>query len=533
MQIESKLRVGLILATMATASAATNIALALRSGRLAAIPLYDDVVYLNDAYSRVVFEESATIWDWAVSFISNPPHSPLSTLTGMIGYTLVGPYVIGPYLANIWILGFYVTAIYLISRRSVGTSESLLISAIFLFVPVAHAMINEFRPDMAAGLLMASSLYVIITAKPEDMNWLRLALLGLLAGAAVVAKPSAVVITVPLIGLAAVMSTAQAWYFGRSPSYVIRSLYTPVITFLMVVVPFGIIWGPNIVSYVTQALFTNADVWATPGGTSFHWTYHSFGEGGRLGLGPFLQAGLVLIVLDTIASIFTRRDRNSVAALCYYAILMIIYLGMSAHNQKTLFQGSFFYIPFAFGVVMALTRILSWLGGETYSQKIVIWSLGVTLVSASVLLPSASLYTNTAAFAGTPVLMDRVVEEIETRMSQRSLEQCPDRQLRFAALWPDPLNPDAVALELALKGGVRIDISGLYFERSVESLVEAAWASDFVLLPDKKHLNNPALPAFPFITEASAILSSSSDWSKFPMPKASGHYSTLLIRNKC
>ena len=135
---------------MATASAAANIALALRSGRLAVIPLYDDVVYLNDAYSRVIFEKSATIWDWAVSFISNPPHSPLSTLTGMIGYTLVGPYVIGPYLANIWILGFYVAAIYLVSRRSVGTTESLLISAIFLFVPVAHAMINEFRPDMAA-----------------------------------------------------------------------------------------------------------------------------------------------------------------------------------------------------------------------------------------------------------------------------------------------------------------------------------------------------------------------------------------------
>ena len=184
-----------------------------------------------------------------------------------------------------------------------------------------------------------------------------------------------------------------------------------------------------------------------------------------------------MIVLDTIASLFTRRDRNSVAALCYYAILMIIYLGMSAHNQKTLFQGSFFYIPFAFGVVMALTRILSWLGGETHSRKIVIWSLAVTLVSASVLLPSASLYTNTAAFAGTPALMDRVVEEIETRMSQRSLEQCSDRQLRFAALWPDPLNPDAVALELALKGGVRIDISGLHFDvlwRAASKLLGAA-----------------------------------------------------------
>lgn len=533
MQFESKLRVGLILAAMVVASTAVNIGLALQSGRLAVVPLYDDVVYLNDAYSRLAFGTGATIWDWAVSFAANPPHSPLSTLTAMIGYSLAGPFVVGPYLANIWILAVYTAAIYLIARRSLDDKASLLVAAIFLFVPAAHAMVNEFRPDMAGGLLMGLSLYLILTTRWEDMASAKRAMLGLLAGIAVTAKPSAVIITIPLIGLASVIGMAQAVYYGGSLSRAIRALYLPLLMFLLVIVPFGLIWGAQIVSYVTQALFTNADIWSTPGDFVFHWTYHSFGEGGRLGLGPFLQAGLVAIAIDAIVSIRTWRERSSVSALSYYAILVIIYLGMSIHSQKTSFQGSFFYVPFAIGVAMALTCRLGWVSGRVNSRKAVAWLLTATLVAVGIFLPPATLFTNTAYFAGTLALRDRVVDEIEKRMAERFIEECSDRRLGFASLSPNPLNPEAVALAVAAKSGGRIDASELYFQRSAESLMNAALASDFVLLPGKAHFNSASMPSFAYIDEVAARLRSSGDWSKVPMPRAMGDSSTLLVKKEC
>jgi hypothetical protein len=81
-------------------SAALNLSFALRSGSLSRPPVYDDVVYLLDAYQRLAFGGVNSLGTLVHSFLTNPPHAPMSTLTAMLGYSLIGPYLWAAYAAN-------------------------------------------------------------------------------------------------------------------------------------------------------------------------------------------------------------------------------------------------------------------------------------------------------------------------------------------------------------------------------------------------------------------------------------------------
>jgi uncharacterized membrane protein len=113
-------------------SAALNLSFALRSGSLSRPLVYDDVVYLLDAYQRLAFGGVHLLGTLVRSFLTDPPHAPMSTLTAMLGYALIGPYVWAAYAANAWMLGLFAAAVCLVARRNIDRPPSILVVAFML-----------------------------------------------------------------------------------------------------------------------------------------------------------------------------------------------------------------------------------------------------------------------------------------------------------------------------------------------------------------------------------------------------------------
>src|SRR5229473_4498654 len=273
-----------IIGLLVMISAALNLSFALRSGSLSRPPVYDDVVYLLDAYQRLAFGGVNSLRTLVNSFLTQPPHAPMSTLTAMLGYSLIGPYLWAAYAANVWMLGLFAAAVYLVARQNMDRIPSILVVALMLFVPAAHALITEFRPDQGAGVILACALYSLVSTDYAKATRPRLVALGFLVVCAVMAKPSAIVATVPVLGLAAAIGILRPGYYSSSEAiYSIRAAILAVAVAIAILIPCAVLWGPVTYAYIYQALVTNKDIWGADGGQLYHWMFkpldRSYGSG--------------------------------------------------------------------------------------------------------------------------------------------------------------------------------------------------------------------------------------------------------------
>lgn len=292
-------------------SAALNLSFALRSGSLSRPPVYDDVAYLLDAYQRLAFGGVHSLGTLVRSFLTDPPHAPMSTLTAMLGYSLIGPYLWAAYAANVWMLGLFAAAVYLVARRNIDRIPSILVVTLMLFVPAAHALITEFRPDQGAGVILACALYSLVSTDYPKATRPRLVALGSLVACAVMAKPTAIVATVPVLGLAAAIGIlCPGYYSGSEAIYSVRAAIPAVAVAIAILIPCVVLWGPGTYAYIYQALVTNKDMWGADGGQLYHWMSNSFGADGRRALGPFLWLGLSCILVDALLSFPAKPSRS-------------------------------------------------------------------------------------------------------------------------------------------------------------------------------------------------------------------------------
>jgi 4-amino-4-deoxy-L-arabinose transferase-like glycosyltransferase len=186
-------------------------------------------VYLLDAYQRLAFGGIHSFGTLVRSFLTDPPHAPMSTLTAMLGYALIGPYLWAAYAANVWMLGLFAAAVYLVARQNIDRIPSILAVALMLFVPAVHTLITEFRPDQGAGVILACALYWLVSADYPKATRPRRVAMGFLVVCAVMAKPTAIVATVPVLGLAAAIGILRPGYYSKSEAiYSVRAAILPV-----------------------------------------------------------------------------------------------------------------------------------------------------------------------------------------------------------------------------------------------------------------------------------------------------------------
>ena len=485
-----------------------NLSLSMRQGSLAMPPIYDDVGYLLDAYSRLASEQVSSIFGIVRSFYNDPPHAPFSTLTAMLGFALVGPTVVGPYMVNIWALALYGFAIYAIGRRYVSPPVSLLIAACLLFAPAPHLLMSEFRPDIAAGVVFSVALYALIFTEYSSM--VACAIAGLLTALAIIAKPTAFVATIPILGVAWMIGAVRPLDLSVSDrGQRFKNALVVLLVAGLVLVPFGLIWGPSIVRYAYDALVTHRDVWASSGSSFFHWTFYSFGGGGSRLLGWFFKAGACAIVFDIALSVrLVRNSRASYSALAYYAILVPIYVGLALDSGKSVYLGSYFGLPWLFATALACARLLSRVSGTVRAAA----SLSGTLACCLVASPT-SQHQDSRTWPEATEIRNAVLAAIE------AIPNSCSRPRSIAVFAPYPVTVEAIALEAALRGYDRLVPKQLFFSASVDEMVAGAMASDFVLGPNRFGATVQSnLPGFKFLAQAEAVLDGDSKWKRIALP---------------
>jgi hypothetical protein len=505
-----------------------NLALSAREGTLAMPPIYDDVGYLLDAYQRLSFGNVNTLLALIKSFWAQPPHAPMSTLTAMIGFALFGPNVWGPYIVNTWIVAVYAAGIFVIARSRLTSLPGILLVALMLFAPIIHFAVTEFRPDMAAGLLFGLAIYLLTSTHYESTSKKSLVVVGLVSAAAIVAKPTTFMITIPMVGLAALIGVFRPWHYSSTARR--QSAQAALFPFglaMVILVPFAIVLGPPAVRYAYQVLIVDRDIWATPSDPVLSWTFHSIGVGGQIGLKYFFPLGLAAIVIDVGLSARHWRKIDQYNAMAFYLLIAILYCCMSVSTQQTIFVGSFFFFPFLFATTLALSRLLSRM---TEALPAASTMVGLLLASAIIFMPIASIHNQARAFRDANRLLTEISEAVSADIAAN--HSCQKAPPIFATIAPYPITPETLSLSLAFKGGIRVEPRQLFLIRSLDEMLAAARSADFVLVPNKWGVAiQPNLPGIAFVNQTKAALESDPSWKAVPISGADAPI--LFLRKVC
>lgn len=465
-----------------------NLAYSQRTGRFASEPTYDDVIYLADAYIRLAFAPGNGLFSVVASFWHLAPHAIVSTLTAMAGYWAFGPSDVSPYLANGWVLALYFAVITYLTRPLGSLFDRVLLVATLAFVPVAHAMVTEFRPDMAAGLVFALALWAICTIDFRQVTVRRRVGIVALAVFATIMKPSAVVLTMPALGFATLATlVAQGALVREDRLKVIGSALISVALYAAMLLPFAILLAGETVSYIYDVLITDADIWTTPGDRWFHLNYHLFGPGGHQALGHFRRVGLWVLIIDLLVYVRFPAYRKR-GVLPYTATLVVVFVAMSVSREKTVFQGSFFYLPFLLAAVAAFVRLVSAALAlrPELARTSLRAALAIVLAVEIVALPLGGAYFPRADEGSEANrLLPKVKDAIVALRRDEWLgsPSCSARAMSLSVTNYDPLTPETVQLSLA-KAGIQLSTDYNFLARSLDEAMATIDLADLVLMVD-------------------------------------------------
>lgn len=528
--MSAKVQRGICLGLLAIVSAELNLSLSAREGTLAMPPIYDDANYLLDGYLRVLRGDATSLFNLVASIIADPPHAPLSTLTSMLGYSLLGPHVWAPYFVSTWIVLVFLASVYYVARSALDPLPSILLAACTLFIPVVQFITTEFRPDFGASVLFALSLYLLISTDYRGISLRRAIVTAMVAAAAITAKPSVFMITLPVTALAALIGILRPGLVPRKefwPS--VRAARLPLVLFVIAFVPCVILFSPRAVSYAYRILIVDRHIWATEGDPLYHWTFNSIGRnGGAHALRGFFFVGLVAVVVDAALSRKIWREPQAYRALAYYFVVVVLYCLMSISTEQTFFISSLFFFPFIFAMVLALARLLRRLADQLPKADVVVAiSLVVITAFAS---PAARISQLSRNFPNAGRMLDGITAVIAREAAGKP--GCSLPQPVISMLTPYPVTPETTMLFAGLNYGMAIRGYGLAGARTQEEMVERALKSDFVLAPNKwgseMHTN---LPGVPFIEATKARLAADPTWKIVPIDAPDPP--TLYVRKSC
>lgn len=512
-----------------------NISLSLLHGHLAMVPIYDDVNYMADALVRLRFSPGSGIQAILASFIADPPHAPVTTLTGLVGFWLLGPEPIAAYIANSWVVLVFLLFLAWLSRPIGPSLDRALFIGTFLFVPAVQAMVMEFRPDLPGGLLLGIAAYLLCVADLPSCSHRRRLGLAAICAVATVTKPSAVILVVPALFVAGFAALAAQWATDRCRlGAASLAMGQVLIAYAVLMTPFALVWGSQTAEYVYGVLVTYADVWATAGDSAFHLFYHSTGIGGILGLGKFFRNGLVLIIADLALMAF-RRDRRNWRMVAYYAVVAVIYAAMAVSGEKTPYQGSFFYLPFVVAFAAASVRLISFIRASGNAARIIRPALVVILAFYAYKLPLASYYYGAMPNA---IKLPPIVHEITRRLidvQQANLDNpaCSKRPLKIVFTDAFPIPTELVRFEAA-KVGVETVVSTTFMSRDLGEMARNADEGDIVLISDPSHVSTSRW--LPGVALNPALYDHLQSWqgaARFDVGSEDGKPQWLIVNNRC
>ncbi|MGQ0591416.1 MAG: hypothetical protein ACT4QB_01880 [Gammaproteobacteria bacterium] len=303
---------------------------AIRSGWLAVPPNYDDNYYLADSLSRLSEFYEKGFPGLFTSLVDLPVHSPSAFLYAFSGFALFGVHDWAPYVSTFVtvLAGLLVVNLHLDTpARSVAAC--ILVSCLSWLI--FGEAVRNIRPDILWGFLLAGAISLILSEEWFTAERRRQILVGVLAGCALLVKPTmapvSVVAIVAAFGLAYVV--LRRHHAGR-----VSVLQVMPLRALVPMLGIPAIYYALAVGYFVEYLYKvviapDADVWLLhdPLSGVDAARYYLTGDGGGLLLGDWLFVTIgVALVAGVIAWISRRPPSWSIVAA--NALMLVLLYGL-------------------------------------------------------------------------------------------------------------------------------------------------------------------------------------------------------------
>lgn len=502
--------VGVLAVILTAVTTSLSLKLAEQFGRLSVPPLYDDVVYFLAAIQWLNAAGSHGIATNLYGLLQQ--HAPFSTLTAIVGFTLLPDGYMGPYAVNaVIILAFLLGIARLTWRRSLIDIATCLIAV--ACVPVFWQTMTEARPDLpwgfALGLAVGALLY-----RPflQRRRWL-VFVLGVLSGLAVSIKPTAFPASLACIGLTAGGQLLRECLESDIRTFraaVMRAGLPALLFAAGLLASAAAIIGVDLaktVDYILHVLIYDRDFWSVDESFLASLLHFSIGRDGQLALSFWLWIGLALAV-SRVGLIWLNGRRDVGAAATVLAATLVAYALPTMSSLKSYFVGAIFYGVFIvtmtlnFGAVVAgFDAIISRSMLKPSLQNWLSSALHVVPLAAVLLLFAANCVPGRVTLA-TSLTPDQI-QDIRTATAQVwSLlqQQSPMRELPpsvqagkvLLVSFSSPYPVTSTTIQLyAAQTRMRLNVRGEYFNRTIEAAEKALLASDVAIVTSSMPHNLP------------------------------------------
>jgi hypothetical protein len=455
-------------------------------GRLALPPLYDDVTYFVDALERIATFKTGGVHELIGGLVHSPPHSPYATFGAFFGFLISGNSTIAPYAFNA--IALAALTILLLVLFEVRQWLAVVIAVAMTATAWFDNAITVYHPDLIAGYATAIIAAVAVFQRQLLKNDWKTVLIGIVAGFALLVKPTAFPAILLVWSLAFVFGSIASLADKEAIGSILRRLVILIICVALVAGPYFALRLTYIVQYITQAFFTDGDAWNK--------LYLSRdGQADRFGFyvqqiyGLFRGVSLVacaLLVICLMAAICRRQLPQVIELLGLFILAVVTYIIPTAAPVKLMLFGALLY-----GSVIVAFCILSNLvwceveainTGEVAFRKInmlgaaLIWSLatGADMRDGQGRFPPVLLRDG-------PIIYDRIYSAI-TQSKLAAVAASHGISIFFPTAGPLP--PHVFRFR-GLKEGLNIEVTTTPLETDVGRLQAAAHMAKLIFIPDE------------------------------------------------
>jgi hypothetical protein len=497
------------IAVILTAVTATfSLKLAEQFGRLSVPPLYDDVSYFLAAAQWL--NEAPSHGFTANLYGLLHQHAPFSTLTAVIGLTLLPNSYLGPYAINaVIILAFLLGLAGLLWRQSLVDILTCMVGA--ACVPVFWQTMTEARPDLPWGLALGLAIGAVLHRPLLQRSRWSIFCLGVLCGLASAIKPSAFPASFACIGLAAAVQLACECLESDIQTFrgAVKRAAVPALLLaaglLAGTLPIVGIELVQTIRYILSVMIHDRDFWVLDESFRTSLMHYSIGFEGHLALNYWLWVGLALATARLCLAVL--NDRRDVGRTCtILAAGLIAYAIPTLSNVKTYFLGAMFYGVFIVtmmlnsgAVVAGLDAVISRLMLRPPLQRWLSSGLHLVPLAAVLSLFLANCLPGRIRLP-TSLTPDQIQDiriataKVWSLLQERSQGVEPSAQpgkvpvISFSS--PYPVTPATIQL-YAVQARMRLDVRGELFNRTLDAAEKALLGSDVAIVTSSIPHNLP------------------------------------------
>jgi hypothetical protein len=374
----------LLPAALAILAALVFVREAMVQGKLLAPPLPDDINAMMDAAGRLnAFYEGGTR-ALIAGYIEHPPHTPFSTGLAFLSFLTFGVREWAPYAASA-VVTFFFFAIVAWMFRALPPWKRAAVMIMLFPLPVVAVSIREFRPDLAAALLIALGALLAAEGPILAPSRRRAALIGAVFGAALLAKPSTFPVTLALFGLtivAAGMLDPGERSMLRRAERTFRAGLAAAAALAIVTLPHFLLAARRTFGYMHSNIFgEDRDLWVVEGSRIFHLRYYLDGPGAQYQLGHHAWFIFAFAALALVLS-YRWNDRATHRRwLVLFAVGGAAYVLATMNQVKQEFFGLPFQMTALFAALLGLRLLLS--EGVSRLSTRIPWPSGLLIALAA------------------------------------------------------------------------------------------------------------------------------------------------------